>query len=131
MTRLLYLPDDATIIQLEVSIPARQLTAAVNAGLDPLPQVFARGRRNIASLIGNTVIVFPRRKRERTVRPNYSSMLTRRQNQVLELAMSGCTNLQIAETMGISIRTVTYHLKGIKARIQPGEIPGLLKHDVR
>ena len=129
MTRLLYLPDDATIIQLEVNIPPRQLAAAVNAGLDPLPQVLVRGRRHLASLIGNTVIVFPRRKRERSVKPNYGSLLTRRQNQVLELAMCGYTNLQIAETMGISIRTVTHHLKGIKARIQPGEIPVLLKPD--
>jgi len=127
MTRLLYLPDDATIIQLEVTIPPRQLAAAVNAGLEPVPHLLKHGQRHLASLVGTTVIVFPRRKRDRVASGSPHPSLTRRQSQVLELAMDGYTNVQIAETMGISVRTVTHHLKGIKARIEPGAIPGRMK----
>ena len=36
MTRLLYLPDDATVIQLEVELTPAELSAAVNAGMRPL-----------------------------------------------------------------------------------------------
>ena len=35
MTRLLYLPDDATVIQLEVELTPDELSAAVNAGMRP------------------------------------------------------------------------------------------------
>ena len=51
MTRLLYLPDDATIIHLDVEIPSRQLAAALTAGLEPLPGVFVKGQRYTASLV--------------------------------------------------------------------------------
>ena len=37
MTRLLFLPDDQTVVQVEVEITPRQLTAAINSGLRPLP----------------------------------------------------------------------------------------------
>ena len=127
MTRLLYLPDDATIIQLEVSIPPRQLAAAVNAGLEPIPHILKRGQRHFASLVGATVIVYPRRKRDRVSPAVPRPRLTHRQSQVLELAMDGYSNVQIAAAMGISVRTVTYHMKGIKAHIEPGSIPSLLK----
>jgi DNA-binding CsgD family transcriptional regulator len=78
-------------------------------------------------MVGTTVIVYPRRKRDRAAGGNPHPNLTRRQSQVLELAMDGYSNVQIAETMGISVRTVTYHLKSIKARIEPGNIPGRMK----
>lgn len=127
MTRLLYLPDDATIIQLDVNIPPRQLTAAVNAGLTPVPQLSANGQKLSASLVGNTVIVFPSRLHDHPVKSNLRHTLTHRQGQVLELAMSGYSSVQIANIMGISRRTVTYHLKGIKSLIQPGTYAGMIK----
>jgi DNA-binding CsgD family transcriptional regulator len=118
MTRLLYLPDDATIIHLDVDVPSRQLAAAVNAGLDPLPGVFIKGQRYTARLVGNTVIIFPYRKRERTAQDFDSKVLTNQQRRVMELAMKGLTNIEIAERLGISRRTVTYHMRGIRERIQ-------------
>jgi DNA-binding CsgD family transcriptional regulator len=128
MTRLLYLPDDATVVLLDVTIPARQLAAAVNAGLEPLPQVITPGRRHHASLTGNTVIVFPKRKPAGADQSYFQTVLTPKQNRVLELAMDGNSTEKIAEIMGISRRTVAYHLKGIKTQIQDGVILRLLKN---
>ena len=119
MTRLLYLPDDATIIQLEVEFSPRQLAAAVNAGLRPLAVLKDNPEKLSASLIGNTVIVSPKRKRGRTTPPIQANCLTRRQREVLELASSGYSNMEIAKQMGISRRTVSYHMKGIKDQLKP------------
>jgi DNA-binding CsgD family transcriptional regulator len=123
MTRLLYLPDDVTIIQLDVDITARQLAAAVNAGLRPVPALSANSEKLTASQIGNTVIVSPRRKRGHPGSPLQQNSLTRRQRQVLELASHGYSTVEIAGLMGISRRTVSYHLKSIKTQIKPEQMP--------
>jgi DNA-binding NarL/FixJ family response regulator len=125
MTRLLYLPDDATIIQIEVDIPSKQLAAAINAGLKPVPQLEESPDRLSARLVGNSVIVFPWRMHENYSKVKQYSNLTRRQREVLELAMNGYSKIQIAERMGISRRTVAYHLKSIKTLIQKGDAAGL------
>lgn len=118
MTRLLYLPDDMTIIQSNVEIGARQLAAAINAGLRPVAMLGESSERLIASQIGNTVIVSPRHKRGHPAQSLQYSSLTRRQRQVLELASHGYSNLEISKMIGISRRTVSYHLKGIKSQIK-------------
>lgn len=123
MTRLLYLPDDATMIQLEVDIPARQLAAAVNAGLKPLPVLSGSEGELIARQIGKTVIVAPQRKKGAAPPVFQGSRLTRRQRQVLELASNGYSNIEIARMMGISRRTVSYHLKGIRAQLKVEILP--------
>ena len=119
MTRLLYLPDDATLIQLEVEIGARQLTAAVNAGLRPIPILNTLAEPLLASQIGNTVIICPKNRRGHSANHLEENGLTKRQLEVLELASRGYSNLEIAQVMGISRRTVSYHLKAIKSRIHP------------
>ncbi len=136
MTRLLFLPDDATIIQMEVSIPPRQLTDSINAGGMPVQVLMDSGEALTASQIGQTVIVSPKRKRGRPARAKrVQDALTRRQRQVLELASHGYTTTQIAALMGISRRTVSYHLKGIKTQIAVtpqsliAEDPALLNFD--
>lgn len=117
MTRLLYLPDDVTIIQMEIQIPPKQLAASINAGAAPVPLLFDSGERLAASQIGQTVIVSPKRRRGRPAKALARNNLTRRQRQVLELASHGYTNAEIAAFMGISRRTVSYHLQGIKTQI--------------
>jgi DNA-binding CsgD family transcriptional regulator len=118
MTRLLYLPDDATLVQMDVEISARQLAAAINAGLCPIPALEPINIPICASQIGNTVIVSPKHKRGHPSRPLQQSNLTRRQQEVLELASNGYSNLEIAKQLGISRRTVSYHLKGIRAQVK-------------
>ncbi len=127
MTRLLYLPDDATLIQYELNIPPKQLAAAVNSGLQPIPPLSENPQKLSARLIGNTVIVFPFELRENRKRRSPYANLTHRQSQVLELAMHGYSTTQIASLLGLSTRTVTYHLKKVKALIKPGVYQALCK----
>lgn len=119
MTRLLYLPDDQTVIQIEVEMTARQLAVAVNAGLRPVPLLQnAPIGKLTANILGNTVIVAPAGKRgRRTSSTTQGSQLTRRQRQVLELTSLGFTNVEIATTLGLSRRTVSYHLTHLRRRL--------------
>jgi DNA-binding CsgD family transcriptional regulator len=119
MTRLLYLPDDATVIQLEVSLTPAELTAAVNAGLRPIPLLRASpAARLTASQVNNTVIVAPLRGRGRPPKTPAAADLTRRQRQVTELSAKGFTSQEIAEMLGISRRAVNYHLSQVRARVR-------------
>ncbi len=129
MTRLLYLPDDATVIQLEVDLSAAELVAAVNAGLRPLPLLRAApaGKLN-ASQVNATVIIAPQRAPGRPRSTTAHTDLTRRQRQVLELSSRGFTSTEIAAMLNLSRRAVNYHLNQVRMRIR-GELPALLKSD--
>src|SRR5512133_4119704 len=98
MTRLLYLPDDATVIQLEVDMPAAQLCAAVNAGIRPLPVLrSAPPDKLTASEMGGTVIVAPAAQRTTPLKHTHTPAgLSRRQSQVHELSIRGLTSGEIA-----------------------------------
>lgn len=119
MTRLLYLPDDVSLIQMDVEINARQLAAAVNAGLRPVPVLEPITEKLIACQIGNTVIVSPGLENGRPTRLLQQDSLTPRQKQVLELASSGYSTSEISKIMNISRRTVSYHLKCVKNLMKP------------
>lgn len=123
MTRLLYLPDDVSLIQLDVEINARQLAAAINAGLRPVPVLESITDKLIACQIGNTVIVSPGSESGRPTRLLLQGSLTPRQKQVLELASSGYSTSEIAKMMKISRRTVSYHLKCVKDLMKPHSPP--------
>lgn len=46
-----------------------------------------------------------------------SDQLTKRELEVLHLASTGCSNEEIAATMGISIRTVKFHMGSVFGRL--------------
>ncbi|MEN6570313.1 MAG: LuxR C-terminal-related transcriptional regulator [Anaerolineaceae bacterium] len=120
MTRLLFLPDDLTVVQVEVEITPRQLVAAINSGLRPLPLLRdAPFPKLIANQLGNTVVVAPAVKRGR---PSHlaplKTRLTRRQRQVLELKSVGLSAAEIAITLGIARRTVSYHLGQLREQLK-------------
>lgn len=125
MTRLLYLPDDATVIQLEVDMPANQLCAAVNAGMRPLAVLrSAPPDKLTASEMGGTVVVAPAAQRTAPLkRAKTPAGLSRRQTQVYELSIRGLTSGEIAVMLHLSRRTVNYHLNQVKNRMHLGEIP--------
>jgi len=120
MTRLLFLPDDLTVVQVEVEITARQLVAAINSGLRPLPLLRdAPFVKLVANLLGNTVVVAPAVKRGRPPRnAPLKTRLTRRQRQVLELKSIGFTTAEIAVTLGISRRSVSYHMVQLREKLK-------------
>ena len=129
MTRLLYLPDDATVIQLEVDLTPAELLSAVNAGLRPLPILRSAppGRLSVVQ-VNTTVVIAPARQRGRPRVTADKSDLTRRQRQVLELSSRGFSSDEIAGMLNLSRRTVNYHLNQVRRRIR-GELPALLKAD--
>jgi DNA-binding NarL/FixJ family response regulator len=125
MTRLLYLPDDATVIQLEVELTAAQLSAAVNAGMRPIPVLKnAPAGKLTAIQAGSTVIITPGGKR-----PNAAekSNLSKRQSQVLELSTRGLSTGEIALLLHISRRTVNYHLSNVKELMHNSSLPSHVK----
>ncbi|PKO01868.1 MAG: hypothetical protein CVU43_10515 [Chloroflexi bacterium HGW-Chloroflexi-5] len=125
MTRLLYLPDDVTVIQLEVDMPAAHLCAAVNAGIRPLPVLrSAPPDRLTASEMGGTVVVAPAAQRATPLKRTHApASLSRRQTQVHELSIRGLSSGEIALLLNLSRRTVNYHLNQVKNRMHLGEIP--------
>ncbi len=122
MTRLLYLPDDATIIQLAVDLTPAELVTAVNAGMRPLPVLRAGPPGKLtACQLNSTVIVAPQRGANRAQKQNAVTGLTRRQKQVFELSARGFTSLEIAAMLGVSRRAVNYHLSQARSRLR-GEL---------
>ncbi len=120
MTRLLYLPDDATVIQLEVEISTTQLYTAVNAGMRPLPVLRnSPAEKLVASMIGETVIVAPASALQKNRTTNTKPTgLSRRQAQVHDLSVRGLTSGEIAVMLHLSRRTVNYHLNQVKNRLR-------------
>ena len=129
MTRLLYLPDDATVIQLEVELAPAELVAAVNAGLRPLPILRgAPAGKFTACQVNATVVIAPARPRGRPRTTADKPDLTRRQRQVLDLSSRGFSSEEIAAMLDLSRRTVNYHLNQVRRRVR-GEIPAQMKSD--
>lgn len=124
MTRLLYLPDDATIIQFEVDQSPSQLCAAINAGLRPISQLReAPPGKLVAREIGATVIVAPTGRNEPTIKNKKGNQgLSRRQTQVHDLALRGLSSGEIAVLLHLSRRTVNYHLNQVKNRLRGSEL---------
>lgn len=122
MTRLLYLPDETTVIQLDVEGDAAQWVATVNSGMRPLPFLrSAPAEKLTACEFGSTVVVVPGvEKRTRVGEEVEGTVLSRRQLQVHELAVRGLSSGEIALLLRISRRTVNYHLNQARARIQKG-----------
>lgn len=123
MTRLLYLPDDATVIQLEVDLTPTELITAVNAGMRPLPVLRSSPPGKLtACQVNTTVIIAPVSNPIRIVKGNTDSQLTKRQKQVLELSNRGFTTLEIAGMLSLSRRAVNYHLNQARNRLRGGFI---------
>ncbi len=118
MTRLLYLPDDATVIQLEVEITPTQLTAAVNAGMRPLAVLKSAPPGKLSAVyVGTTVIITPGSD---AISPKNETELSKRQAQVSELSARGLNTSEIALLLNLSRRTVNYHLSQVKERQRRG-----------
>lgn len=128
MTRILFLPDDRTILQLEAPETAEELVLAVNAGrwLPPEPYRAAfvlTGPENVlrASRQGALVVVLlsaggaelPGGPLDTEGRPQ----LSRRTLEVLHGLAEGLTTRQIAARLGVTPRMVQYHVSEIKRRL--------------
>ena len=120
MTRLLYLPDDHTVISQESPLSPADLQIAVEMGAWKPPIQPESGDRLIALTTGGLVIVMPE-----TLAAGLSFLqskrqgiwFTKHQHKVLEGMAEGLSVSQIAHDMGISERQVRRHIKNIKDRL--------------
>ena len=133
MTHLLILPGSDNMFLLETDSPADELLRAVNEGdwhlpppLDMLLPHLMQGREDSSPAAfrqGSLVVITSGDAENSVLSPALSSMtqdtppLSRRQQQVLDLLVAGCTLKEIAFELGIKPSTVRMHLAHIKARL--------------
>ena len=128
MTRILFLPDDRTILQFDSAEPAEDLVGAVNAGRWLPPEPYRSGfglglpeNRLRASRQGALVVVMlSAGGAEPAAGPADGEgrpLLSRRTLEVLHGLAEGLTTRQIAARLGLSPRMVQYHVSEIKRRL--------------
>jgi DNA-binding CsgD family transcriptional regulator len=133
VTRLIYIPDDHSLIILETAVSADELVAAVNNGSWTPPETpggcMPPGSENPlpsplhALRLGQVVAVLP----EKSLRIDWTepaagcaqpeplrAPLTPRQRQVLQLLAEGLDTKEIARRLGITKRTVSFHISTLK-----------------
>lgn len=124
MARLLFLPDDCTIIVLDMQGENEELVAQVNRGdwQPPAPYdswAAAGGLKLCAAIFGAVVIVTTSGIPAETLsgEARQGMQLSRRQWEVLQGVAEGLTNSQIAARLGVDRRTVTHHVTMLKMKL--------------
>jgi DNA-binding NarL/FixJ family response regulator len=131
MTRIFMLVDEQVQIQLESPLPAVGLTESINNG--EIPAVISeRYPGEIPPLraigVGSLVVVLPALVLPEVAQPR--PMLSPRQQIVLQALAQGLTNRQIARRLGLSPRSVEYHLAVLRQRLGQGSRPQLVARAV-
>ncbi len=117
MTRILFLPDDRTILQFDSNETAEELVSAVNAGRWLPPEPF-RGENPLrASRQGALVVVMLARGEPAPGDAGDSPTFSPRMQEVLLSLSEGLTTRQIAARLGLTPRMVQYHVSEIKRRL--------------
>ncbi len=106
-------------IAMEQLIEAIQMTHGGNSWIDPAIAsiVLHQMRQSMTQSIGQKQTI-----EIRAVEPEYEQVLasdpvTEREREVLELMVSGCTNVVIAERLFITVGTVKTHVRNILAKL--------------
>ena len=126
MASLLFLPDDSrSLFLIHVELSAEDLLEAIRAGQWSWP--LAHGTFSWepsshdyqAASLGDLVIVVPRWEGASTLQAFSGKRvaLTPRQRQIVQLLAEGQTSAQMARCLGISVRTVNYHVAELKRRL--------------
>ncbi|NPV75464.1 MAG: helix-turn-helix transcriptional regulator [Anaerolineae bacterium] len=126
MTRLLFLPDETTLILLESPLDPDHLIHSIQNNLWQPPSPYREGsqggrtRRLQAIRLGDIVVVgYQVSQRPERVRRRGGG-LSRRQLQVLKGLAEGLTSRQIAARLKIHPGTIEHHVNAIKARLGTG-----------
>ena len=126
MTRILFLPDDSSIILLETRLLPAALVNAVTRGTWHPPEADFHGLNHNPSgqilpqwsavQLGKIVVILPEpHPGEDNPAP---VKLSPRQHQVLNLMVCGLSTKQIASKLHLSPRSVFFHVAALKARLQ-------------
>jgi len=121
MTRLLFLPNDETLVVLDSPMAAGALVDYVNQGRwappPPYESMNAAGASLHATRLGRTVIVTPHLPLDLTepALDEIRRLLKPRQRQILLLLAHGLSNKEIALQLNLHPRTVALHISTLKA----------------
>jgi DNA-binding CsgD family transcriptional regulator len=112
MTRLLFLPDDQTLVVLVSPLDAGELVARVNLGQWVPPAPYDKGNAVHpilhATWLGRTVVISPGLPLEKIHR-----LLKPRQRQILLLVAHGLSNKEIAVRLKLHPRTVALNIAAL------------------
>jgi DNA-binding NarL/FixJ family response regulator len=121
MTRLLFVIHDAPQLMIDSPLSLDELINAINAGewqfpaqTINLPQTALHANR-----LGDLVIVTPVKPSQHTSQPIDETLtlgLSPRQRQVLEGISEGLSSKQIAARLGVTVRTIEFHVSTLKNR---------------
>jgi DNA-binding CsgD family transcriptional regulator len=124
MTRLLFLPDDQTLVMLESPLSTGDLVARVNQGqwTPPAPYAAMNPAALYATRQGRTVIVTPHQAFDLTdtTLEEIHRLLKPRQRQVLLLLAQGLSIKEIAAQLNLHPRTVAMHIATLKGLFGAG-----------
>jgi DNA-binding NarL/FixJ family response regulator len=127
MTRLLFLPDDQTLVMLDSPLAAGALVELVNLGrwTPPAPygdQIAAPLHAIRLGSQASTVIITPHPPFDlsEAARAEIHRLLKPRQRQILLLLAHGLSNKEIALQLGLHPRTVAQHIAALKALFGAG-----------
>lgn len=123
-TRNIHLP--VIMISGQSDIP--QVVAAIKAGaLDYIPKPC--DQNTVLSVVESGLQLASEQHQEQqrtaTTRNNYQ-LLSRREKQVMELVVNGYANREIAESLGISPKTVEVHRSRVMGKMQANSLPALV-----
>ncbi len=116
MTRLLFLPDDQTLVVLEAPQAAGELVECVNQGQWVPPAPYDTAHAAHAITLGRTVIITPTLPLD-LADPGLNEihrLLKPRQRQILLLLAHGLSNKEIAVRLKLHPRTVAQHIARLK-----------------
>jgi DNA-binding CsgD family transcriptional regulator len=120
MTRLVFLPDDNTSLEIDLPQAPDTLAAIINAGHWIPPPDLGYDRKRILPALralrqGQRVIVLPAilLEKDGRTRPYF----TPRQLEVLEGLAQGLTTKQMARRLGVRPRTIAAHVDVLKLRL--------------
>lgn len=120
MTRLLFLPNDETVLLLQSSLSTDELVRAVLEGEWTPPLGYHTPQRQAfrAVRLGSSVIIAPREPLSAAGEGDgMSPRFSPRQIEVLQGLVEGLTDKEIATRLGLSAHTVTNHIGILKARL--------------
>ncbi len=119
MTRIVYLPDEKTVIVTESTVPAWRLAEGFNRGTIRLglPVGSSSGGRLHALASGSLVVVLAGEMLAGAEAGSPTPELNWRMRQVLQGLAEGLDAKQLAAQLGISTRTVYVYIARLKAAL--------------
>lgn len=132
MARIIFIPDDTSVLQLDTPLSARELLRAIRSGEWQLPSPYPPLDPSYRIIIiGSVVVISPSLPVEPPVeKPSEGILvdLSPRMRQILKGIADGLSDKEIAERIHVSPHTVTKYVSSLKNRLGARNRAALLTH---